>query len=156
MKRFCAAIVLLMCLTTPAHAREYLTNVTSEVYQTAGSPHDLAARANRCIAQHLTPGRVDAPLIVNSDLDAGTVVARNAMEYGSLVRWQIRSTFTFEARDGRFRISQTNIERFYDAKGWGPIGKWWGSEWKKAEEVFSASAAKVAACVLAGDRKDDW
>ena len=64
---------------------------------------------------------------------------------------------TFEAREGRFRITQTGIEMFNDmAGGWGGIGKWWGSPWKKAEATFVASADAVAGCVMAGPRKEDW
>lgn len=142
---------------TAALAAEYLTTVTSEVYQTTGTPKEIATRASTCISQHLAPGTTDSQLIISSDLDGGVLVARSTLEYGSLPRWRIRSNFTFEARDGRFRIEQTNLERFNDmAGGWGPIGKWTGSQWKKAEETFIASATTVARCVIAGPKKDDW
>jgi hypothetical protein len=42
------------------------------------------------------------------------------------------------------------------AGGWGPIGKWFGSPWKKAEAAFTASADAVAQCVIAGPKKDVW
>ena len=78
------------------------------------------------------------------------------MQYGALPTWEIRSTFTFEAREGRFRITQTNLERFYDTgSGWGPIGKWWGSSWKSAEKTFTSASVAVAACVMS-DKKEDW
>ncbi|MXO63947.1 hypothetical protein [Qipengyuania oceanensis] len=152
------AIALTAVSASPANAREYLTEVVSEVYQTAGSPAEIAARAQTCIAQHLAPGTVNAPLIITSDIEGGMIVARSAITYGSLPKWQIRSRFTFEAREGRFRISQTNLERFNEyAGGWAPIGKWTGSQWKKAEQAYIASANSVAACVLADrSNKDDW
>lgn len=148
-------------VTAPAVAAEYLTTVTSEVYQVTGTPKEVATRANSCIAQNLSTGTTDEPLIISTDLEGGMVVARNSTEYGSLPRWKIRSRFTFEARDGRFRIEQTNLERFNTnmltgAEAWGPIGKWTGSGWKKVEEVFAVSASKVAQCVLDGPKKDDW
>jgi hypothetical protein len=150
---FVAAVIM----SVPATAAEYLTVVTSEVYQAAGTPRELATRANTCISQHLAPGTTDSQLIISSDLEGGIVVARSALEYGSLSRWKIRSRFTFEARDGRFRIEQTNLERFNQmAGGWGPIGKWTGSQWKKAEETFTASAAAVAQCVSTPAMKRDW
>lgn len=147
-----------MSVCTPALAAEYLTSVTSEVYQTNGTPREIATRANICISQHLAPGTVDAQLVISSDLDSGIVVARSALEYGSLPRWKIRSRFTFEARDGRFRIEQTNLERFNDQfnVGWAPIGKWAGSQWKKAEATFATSAAVVAQCVMSGPEQDEW
>jgi hypothetical protein len=141
----------------PALAAEYLTVVTSEVYQAVGAPKELATRASTCISQHLAPGTTDSQLIISSDLDGGVIVARSALEYGSLPRWKIRSRFTLEAREGRFRIEQTNIERFNDmAGGWGPIGKWSGSQWKKADETFAASASVVARCVIDGPKRGDW
>jgi hypothetical protein len=145
-------------LTTPALAAEYLTEVTSEVYQISGTPREIATRANTCISQHLAPGTTDSQLIINSDLEGGVIVARNALRYpDGLMQWQVRSTFTFEARDGRFRIAQTNLERLNDrAGGWGPIGKWTGSGWRRAEQAFSSSASVVARCVMQQPAADDW
>lgn len=140
-------------VSAPVKAAEDLTIVTSEVYQIPGTPQEIAKRANICIAQNLTKGSNDDPLIISSDLNAGTIVARNSAEYGALPRWKIRSRFTFEAREGRFRIEQTNLERLYTSvltgdAFWGPIGKSFGSGWKKAEQTFAASAAVVAECVM--------
>ncbi|MEL7755453.1 hypothetical protein AAG601_06630 [Citromicrobium bathyomarinum] len=146
--------VLTGLVATPVLANEYLTEITSEVYQTEGSPREIAQRANTCISQHLAPGTTDAQLIVSSDLENGVIVARNAVQYpDGLSQWQIRSTFTFEAREGRFRIVQTNLERFN--RTWGPIGKWSGSGWKKAEQAFMGPANEVARCVMA-QQTEDW
>lgn len=148
-------------LASRASAADYLIVVTSEVFQTTGTPKEIATRASTCISQNLAPGTTDSQLIISSDLDGGTIVARNALEYGSLARWQIRSRFTLEARDSRFRIEQTNLERFNTnsltgASAWGPIGKWAGSGWQKAEQMFAASAAKVAQCVQDQPSKAVW
>lgn len=154
MRRYWAITLMCSGTGTPALAAEYFTDVTSEVYPTTGTPHEIVARANTCISQHLAPGSTDSQLIVSSDLDGGVLVARNAINYrDGLVQWQVRSTFTFEAREGRFRIIQTNLERFN--RVWGPIGKWSGSGWKKAEDAFSGSATAVAQCVLNGPAKRD-
>jgi len=144
--------------STPAHAREYLTSVASQVYQTQGTQREIALRANTCVAQKLAPGTTDSSLILSADLDSGIIVARNVTSHGSFPKFQIRSRFTFEARDGRFRIEQSNLERFDDTfgNGWGPIGKWTGSQWKSAEQAFVASASDVAQCVIDGARKADW
>ena len=117
------ALLSLAVVASPAAAAEYLTDVTSQVYQTPGTPKEIATRAQICIAQHLRSGTVSAPQVVTSDLDNGTIVAQNALKFSHLNEWQIRSRFTFEAREGRFRISQTGIEMFNDmAGGWGGIG----------------------------------
>lgn len=146
---------LLACTAAPSFAADYFTEVTSEVYQTTGSPREIAIRASTCISQHLAPGTVDAQLIISSDLDSGTIVARNAIDQGGLMHWQIRSRFTFEAREGRFRIGQTALERFNQGR-WGPIGKWAGSQWKDAEAAFLASADAVAKCVSASPEGKEW
>lgn len=152
-------VAVTCCLAcAPGDAAEYLTSVTSEVYQAQGTKREIALRANTCIAQHLAGGTVDAQLIISSDLDGGIIVARNATTHGSFPVFKIRSRFTFEARDGRFRIEQTGLERFIDLYGgdWGPIGKWPGSQWKKAEAAFVATATAVAHCVMQGPKQEDW
>jgi hypothetical protein len=121
MRRYRVIPLILAGLGTPAMATEYLTSVTSEVYQTNGSAREVAIRVSTCISQQLAPGTVDAQLIISSDLDGGTIVARNAIEQGGLLGSQLRSRMTIEARDGRFRIEQTALERFNQGR-WGPIG----------------------------------
>lgn len=144
-----------IALSQTALAAEYLSDITSEVYQTPGSPRDITKRAVTCITQNLAPGSNDAQLIISSDPDSGVTVARNAIQYtDGLIQWQVRSTFTLEAREGRFRIVQTRLERFN--RQWGPIGKWTGSGWKKAQDVFAASAAAVAKCLTAGQQSEEW
>lgn len=153
-KRVVTLSVFLGCIATPAVCADYLTEVTSDVYQTTGTPREIATRANACIAQHLASGTTNAQLVVSSDLDGGVIVARSAISYpDGLMQWQIRSTFTFEAREGRFRIAQTNLERFN--RVWGPIGKRTGSGWK-AQDAFTASASSVTQCVISGPSRTDW
>lgn len=161
MRWFSIAIgVMAAAASSPASAAEYLTELGSEVFRAEGTPREIVTRASTCISQHLSAG-TDSQLIISSDPDGGVIVARNALEYGSLPRWKIRSTFTFTARDGRFRIDQTNLERFNansltGVEAWGRIGKWTGSGWKKVEQNFAASATAVAQCVVSGPKRDDW
>ena len=148
---------MLAVLSSPAVAAEYLTEVTSQVYQAPGTPREIATRAQTCIAQNLRAGTVNAPQIISSDLDNGVIVAQSALEYGSLPVWKIRGRFTFEAREGRFRIIQTGLEHFNEmAGGWVGIGKWWGSPWKKAEAALIGSADSVARCVMVGPGRENW
>lgn len=155
-------VLFFICFNTAARAEEeYLTTVTSEVYQTQGTPREIATRGSTCISQHLAPGTTDSQLIISSDLDNGTVVARSVLEFDNdslgLLVAKGRSTFTFEAREGRFRIEQTNLERFFDgSSGWHPIGKWFGSNWERAQDAFAKSADEVAQCVLSPPDKKDW
>lgn len=134
---------------------EYLTEVVSEPVAVTGSASEIAGRGRRCMASTLGSGVAGGELIL-SDAD-GVIVARNSASYrDGLLHWEIRSRVTFEARDGRFRISQTALERFNDQSGgWSPIGKWRGSGWQKAEAAFVTSAASLADCV-AKPASDDW
>ena len=102
------------------------------------------------------------PLLTKVDVIAhstGGVIARSYIQstaYGQSGLPTI-DDLVLEARDGRFRIEQTNLERFNDrGGGWGGIGKWWGSGWKKAEQAYQASATVVAQCVMTGPTKDNW
>jgi hypothetical protein len=152
-RRF-SALVSLAIISAPALAENLVTEVTSTVYQTSGTPREIAARASTCIAQNLRAGTTQAPLIVSSDLDGGVVVAQNELQFAAKANeWQIRSRFTFEARDSRFRITQTGLEMF------SPIMREWrpfydGGVGTRAKEAFAASADTVAQCVIAGKRAD--
>lgn len=137
-------------LALMALAPDYLTTVQSEVIEAQGTPAEIAARGERCMAQQLGSGREGGELIVSRDIEAGVVVSRNAVTYmDGLLQWQMRSRLTLEARDGRFRLTHSSIERFNDqAGGWSPVGKWWGSGWQKAEMALKATSAGVAECVV--------
>lgn len=157
--RLSLCIAVAAVSSSPLFAAEYMGPITSEVYQTEGSTEQIARKANICISQRLAPGVANAPLIISSDLPNGVIVARSAIEYSDkMIAWKVRSTFTFEARENRFRIVQSNLERFNDQfnVGWHPIGKWSGSGWKKAEAAFVESADTIARCVVTPGSKDDW
>lgn len=138
-------------------APDYLTSVRSEPIEAAGTAAEIAARAETCIAQQLGSGAVGGDLIVSRDVAGGVIVARNAVDYmDGMMNWRLRSRLTLEARDGRFRIEHTSIERFNDqAGGWAPVGKWWGSGWGKAEQALKDVSQGVAACVQGQGRSAD-
>ncbi len=75
------AALLAVASSTAATAAEYLTAVSSEVYQTQGTPREIATRGSTCISQHLAPGTTDSQLIISSDLDNGTIVARSVIQF---------------------------------------------------------------------------
>ncbi|MGV3720614.1 MAG: hypothetical protein ACO1SX_06855, partial [Actinomycetota bacterium] len=85
--------------------------------------------------------------------------SRSAVEYrDGMLEWQMRSRLTLEAREGRFRLTHTSIERLNDqAGGWSPVGKWWGSGWQKAEAALKNISAAIADCITAAPAaQDDW
>ena len=152
----CAAMFAVVAVEA-ASAAEYLTEITSEVYQAAGTPAELTAKANICMSRILVSGTEGGQVIVSSDPANGVVIANNVMSYqDGLLTWEARSKVTFEARDNRFRIQHTALERFNDqAGGWSPIGKWSMSGWETAQEAFEAVTAKIAGCVQ-NQKKEDW
>lgn len=158
MKRLMLAVTAI-AVSDAAHANEYLTSLTSETYQAEGTPDQLARTASTCIAQQLASGQAGGQVIISADPAAGIVVANNALQYrDGLMVWSLRSRLTFEAREGRFRIAHTAIERFNDASGgWSPVGKWRGSGAAKAEAALADVSATVAACVRVPAREvEEW
>jgi hypothetical protein len=151
---------LLLSGFTPSWAAEYLDRVESPVFTKAGTHQQLTSAGKTCIAQIVKPGLVNAPVIVSADPDSGVVVAINAFEYayGFLlpVEYQARTTLTFQAKDGRFRIVNTSIEAFFDNQGWRPIGTWSGSGGDAAKTVIDAISTSIAKCVMSGAGADDW
>jgi hypothetical protein len=119
------ASALIACVSgsvaTMAETGQYLTSVQSPVVQMPGAHQAIAKRGQTCIAQILKPGLVNAPVIVSADTESGIIVANNAFEYsgGGFLSavFKGRSTVTLEARDSRFRITQSSIEAFHDAQG---------------------------------------
>lgn len=153
-------IIAVIALMTSAGApQDYLTSVVSPVYEVDGSPAEIASRGERCIAQNLAAGAVGGELIISRDIEGGTVIARNAVSYrDGLLTWQMRSRVTFTAREGRFRIEHSGIERFNDQSGgWSPVGKWFGSGWSKAEDALKAQNERLSNCVrTAASPADEW
>lgn len=150
-------MILSVTLLALAPPQEYLTEIVRPVVERPGTAAEIASTARRCVAEHLGSGRAGGELII-SDSD-NIIVSRSALSYrDGLASWQVRSRFTVEARDGRFRVTQSGLERLNDAAGgWGPIGKWWGSGWQKAEQAFNDSAQAVEACIARPEAPaDDW
>lgn len=155
--RTVAAIGAFAIVSAPAPlaAQEYLARIDSEVFQTTGSQAEIAARARTCIAQTLAPGVQGGQLVLSDD--GATIVANNVMTYSAaLIQWTVRSRIVFEAREGRFRIAHTNIERFVQGYGgWQGILKQRGSGWKAAETAFQTTSTALASCVQNAPA-DDW
>lgn len=162
-----AIVPTLLSLVSGGPPPDYLTEVVGPVHQAEGTPAELATRAQACITQIVATPPAGGSIILSSDPATGMVVAANALEYrDGLVPWQLRSRLTFEGRDGRFRLRHTAIERHNDqsfgaqalgASPWGPVGKWWGSGWQKAEQALVSVSTRVADCIAApAASSDDW
>lgn len=159
-------IGVLVASAALAAAPEYLTEVVSPVHEAVGTPSELARRAEGCMSQHVGQNE-GGQVILSSSPETGVVVANNSLEYrDGLVPWRMRSRLTFEGRDGRFRLTHNAIERHNDqglgaqllkATPWGPVGKWRGSGWQKAQQALEAISERVAECVTTPTKaRDDW
>ncbi len=166
--RYFVTLVLSICAVWPSKSwadATYLDSVESPVFETNGNHQDLTKRAMTCIAQIVKPGFTTAPTIITSDPEAGTVVANNAFTYyyGPLlpVEYRARSTLTFQAKDGRFRIVHTSIEKFNDTAGlgigWERIGTWRFSGGDEAKLAIDAISQSIATCVISVPQiNDNW
>ena len=127
-QRFLALAALLALATgsSALAAAPVVDRVESAVFETSGDHQAITRRGATCIAQVVKPGVVNAPTILNTDPEGGVVVANNAFEYVDRfiipTTEQARTTLTFEAKDGRFRVVHSSIERFFKPGGWGPVG----------------------------------
>jgi hypothetical protein len=163
MKVIVIAATAIAVASSPAHAAaKYLDSVESPVFQTSGDHQAISKRALTCIAQIIKPGFIDAPTVKSSDLDAGIIVANNGFDYSdNFSKTPVRTTLTFEARDGRFKITHSDIEQFIDPKfgfssGWMRVGAWAGSGSKRIEQRAQEISAKLADCVMNVNAKSNW
>jgi hypothetical protein len=164
MRTAASACLLAVVLATSAAAREavLLEPLTSQVYEAAGTAEQLAHRGETCMAQTLKPGLVNAPLIVSADYAGGTVVARNSFDYvdRGFIRTdeEGRSRVTFEAKDGRFRISHTAIEQFAPGLGGWVAAKVWADAPLKSDlrARLVEISDMLAGCVRAAAGRSEW
>lgn len=181
MVRQFAVTAALIVTCGSAAAAEYLDKVESPVVEVQGaSVHELAERARVCISQKVTYGSVvmtdDArvnpmyslpgsqagntttsdggDVLRTVDLDAGLVIAQSRVPWSfMMIPHSIESTITFEAREGRFKITQTGIQiaqlstGYATNTGFRPVLKQWGSHWEAIEKKLQDLAAGVSECV---------
>jgi hypothetical protein len=191
MKAVLLSVVPLLFFSYSAFCAEYLEEVESAVYQTSGTKQEIAKRAKNCMAQLVrndevrisdaasgtgmfptfsgggsrghSSGIQGGPVFVEVDIEAGMIIANNRVDYKSaLIANNVKSTMTFFAKDGRFKIRHTNLEYVQKATGYmhntgyKRIGKWQGSGWKKAQEALEGVTGQVADCVQKESKRDNW
>jgi hypothetical protein len=124
-----AAVAAAALFLTPeaAAAKRAPMPPLSTVFEAPGlSTQVLMQRASTCIPQNMKPGYVTAPVIQSTDLEQGKIVAIGVVEIGQVKvhlayiepAMQLRSTLTFEAKDGRFRITHADAQGFIPKVGW--------------------------------------
>jgi hypothetical protein len=139
-----------------AGAPEYLTRVDSAVFQAPKTANEIHERAKTCIAENLAPGAQGGQLIISDD--GTTIVANSVIRFSAkMVPWTIRTRMILEAREGRFRISHTNIESFNEySRDWIGVGKWFGSDWKTVESSLQDVSTTLAQCVMTSSTDSNW
>ncbi len=190
MRRIAIFVYILSVFPCVASGADYLEEVESEVYQANGTVQEISRRAKTCIVQLVhndevrisdsasgtgpfsipigggpghSSGIQGGPVIVDADIDAGTITANNRVDYTSkFLAHNVKSTITFLAKEGRFKIRHTNIEYLQKSTGsvhntgYSHVGKWWGSGWEDAREALLRISARVATCVQTLPKKEDW
>ncbi len=151
-------VVLALAASSAAAAPTvYLSTVESPVYDARGSVEALSRKANVCIAQLVSSGLTTAPTILSSDPVSGVIVARNTFEYhetvwGSPLYQTARTRLTFEAREGRFRLSHSDIQVLNG--DWRPIRAAKPGKVDEMRDQLLAQADKIASCIKAD--RGEW
>lgn len=153
------ALALVVMVATPAIAAPWplMEPYIAGPWETPGSTAAITRKGSTCLAKALKPGVTSAPTIISSDIEGGRIVANNAYEADGLLGrpMQSRSTVTFEAKDGRFRIIFSDVEEFIGSMGWQRVRVRNGPH-DAPRQVFALSqiGTKVANCVRAPE--DQW
>lgn len=130
--------------------------LTSQVYEATGDRAAIARRGTKCMAQMLKPGVRTAPTILTSDPESGVVVANNSLQYAEKLLiplvYDARSKVSLEARDGRFRLTHTEIEVLTPHGGWAPAKVW--SD-KLETDALRTSLVKISADLADCIKKPD-
>lgn len=186
MKR-AALLMGLMPLIAMAKEPNYLDSIESAVIEASGTAQEITKRAMVCIPRIVRNDEIaikdsatsligplnmaeksrgvgGGSVIVTSDIESGTIVANSRVDFpGTMgIGRNARSVITFQAKDGRFRITHSAIETLQKDTGistnvgYTKQGKGWGSGWEKAQAALEGVTAKIAECVSNPAASTDW
>jgi len=191
MKTTLSIALFVSLLSGSAIAAETLEEVESEVFQTTGSPQEITKKAKSCIAKLVrndevrisgssqagffgglaNPGAAGSAsggvsggdVLVSVDIENGEIIANSRHKYTrNILKMNVQSTITFNARENRFKIKHTNIKYLQQSTGtmhndgYNQIYKSWGTGWKRADEELQKVSKKIAECVIATEAEEDW
>ena len=165
-----------------------IVKLTSPVYQTQGSAAEIVQKAQGCVAKHLTNDEVSTSgssasgffgavagqghnvnssvsggsLIELSDPANGQLIANSRADYKfMLLGFSVKSRFVIEAKEGRFRITQSNLEKLQKNTGsmrndgYNRIIKSKGTGWEKALSAATDAEKKVVDCITSTEA-ESW
>ncbi|MDB5453607.1 MAG: hypothetical protein JWO33_2185 [Caulobacteraceae bacterium] len=169
--RSIAIAVSLVAVAAPAIAADYVEQIVSPVFEAPGDRAALTRRAGTCLAQ----SNAGSPAAIRSDEVGGTVVGAVLFSYSqAAVPWSVRSTLTVELKDGRFRLTHTNLTQKQGGPavpsgssilsdsvdqrtegGWMRVGDWRFSGAEKVRAAADAVSQRIANCIES-KAKEDW
>ena len=151
--------------------------MSSQLYEAAGTPAEIIGRAQNCVAkyvsnepssssgvlgvfgakgQHSSSSDPEQPALESADLDNGVLVAHSRAPYRHLLlSYEAKSRFSVEAKDGRFKIVQTELAyRQLDtgndaSQDFAPIQRLAITGWDDALEALQEVGNNVAECIQA-------
>ena len=158
-----------------------IVKMTSPVHQTQGSAAQIIQKAQGCVARHLSNDEVTTSgssasgflgamagqghnvnnavaggsLIELSDPANGQLIASSRADYRfMLLSSSVRSRFVIEAKEGRFRIIQSNLESLQKNTGnmrndgYRTMIRRKGTGWDKALAATTDAEKKVTDCIM--------
>jgi hypothetical protein len=140
----------LLAVPTAASAVEYLTEITSDVYQAPGmSTAQIVDRALQCIKS--SSGNTADSVAPAVDGDVAYAVVNTEYRLAFMVQSSARSRLSVLARDARFRVTHTDIEGDQRNPFTGKpmqIHTQPGGGAKQAEAAMVARSEALAACIV--------
>lgn len=165
-------IIVLALFSFSAFGADLIEKVESEVYKTSGTAVEITAKGKACMAELLKNDNIGNSTTQNlfSYVGDDKLVATARFEYVYLlIRQSLQAKYVFEAKEGRFRITNSDIGykqvKTNGMLGWGasvesatghqPIAKVWGTGYEEAESQLLAMDNKIAECVI-NEKKSNW
>jgi hypothetical protein len=140
-----------LAIVVTAHGAEQPRPAPIEVYEAANLDHQaITKRALVCIPKFANSGLTTADTIVSSDVEAGYIQARNV--WTGYAGGTYRSTVTLEAKDGRFRISHSDLGVMFPRSGWAVMRFPGGAE----ISFMQAQSFNIATCIQNGPVSPDF
>lgn len=165
-----------------------IVKMVSPTYQAAGSVAQIIQKAQGCVARNLTNDEVSTSGSsasgffgaiagqghnVNSSVAGGSVIELSDPENGlltansradfkfMLISFSVRSRFVVEAKEGRYRITQSSLESLQTNtgsmrnSGYSQLIRRKGTGWDKALAAATEAEKKVVDC-MAGGPDESW
>lgn len=149
--------------------------MTSQLFESHGTSAEIIGRAQSCVAkyvsntpststgvlgiigakgQHSSSSDIEQPVLESADPQNGTLVAHSRAQYHHLLlSFEVRSKFSIDAKDGRFKIVQSDLayrqlDTGNDAvQDFSPIQRLAVTGWDDALEALQDVSDEVAECI---------